>query len=65
MMSNMIVNPWDMGEEVASNSIPSFAKGKFILLRIVPPRGKTVRDGLVATLGMISYIADDGKEKVL
>lgn len=62
---NMIVNPWEMGEEVSSNSIPSFTKGKFIVLRIVPPKGKTVRDGKVATLGMISYIADDGKEKVL
>lgn len=62
---NMIVNPWEMGEETSSTSIPMFTKGKFILMRLAHPRGKTVRDGLVATLGMISYIADDGTEKVL
>lgn len=62
---NMIVNPWEMGEEVTSTSIPAFTQGKFIVLRLAPPRGKTVREGLVATMGMISYIADDGTEKVL
>lgn len=62
---SMIVNPWEMGEEVTSTSIPAFTKGKFIVLRLAQPRGKSIRDGKVATLGMISYLADDGTEKVL
>lgn len=61
-MSNLIINPWDIAEDTKQAVIPSFVQGKFILMRIAAPKGKTVRDGLVAHLGLISYKTEDGKE---
>jgi len=55
-----ITNPLEMGSEVTSTGIPSFLEGRFITLRIVPPKGKTIRDGLVTTNAMISYLGTDG-----
>jgi len=48
-----IVNPWELGE--ITTGMPVFTKGKFITLKITPPKGKTIRNGLVATLAMIAY----------
>ena len=64
-MSNNKIHPWEMGEESNSTSIPMFVEGRFLLCRIVPPKTKTVRDGLVATFAMISYKDKDGKDVVL
>jgi hypothetical protein len=51
-----------MAESLSETILPSFLKGKFILLRIAPPKGKTVREGLVHTLGLSSYTNENGKE---
>jgi hypothetical protein len=61
-MSNFIINPWEMGEEINATTIPSFVEGRFMLVKVAPPKGKTIRDGLVATLAMISYKEQDGKD---
>lgn len=50
------LNPWDFGLE--SNSGPLLADlvtGRFIIVKIVPPKEKTIRDGLVLTAMMTSY----------
>lgn len=61
-MSNLNFNPMDMGDESTTSTIPSFTEGRFITVRIVPPKGKSIREGLVATLAMISYKAEDGQD---
>lgn len=50
-----IYNPFEENEASNTNSIPNFTKGRFMLLRMVPPKTKGIRDGLVATFGMLSY----------
>lgn len=60
---SVIKNPWEMGEEVSNGAtIPAFIEGKFMLIRLVPPKGKTIRDGLVTTLALISYRDDKDQE---
>lgn len=59
---NMIINPWDLADNIQQTTIPHFALAKYITLRIAPPKGKVVRDGLVETLGLLSYTLENGKE---
>lgn len=62
-MSNPIINPWELADERGMEvHIPDIVVGKFMTVRIAPPKGKSVRDGKVATLALISYIDQDGKE---
>lgn len=62
-MSVNLVKPWEMGDEIAKGEkIPNFTKGKFIVVGIKPPKTKTVRDGLVMTAIMLSYINEAGEE---
>jgi hypothetical protein len=61
-MSNLTVNPWEVAESLNEAVIPSFVKGKYMLLRIAPPKGKTVRDGLVNTLALMSYTSTNGSD---
>ena len=64
-MSNLNVHPWEMGETTNGATIPSFSEGRFLLVRVVPPKTKTIRDGLVATFAMISYKDNDGKDVIM
>lgn len=59
---NMIINPWDMADTIQQTVIPNFVLAKYMTLRIAPPKGKTVREGLVETLGLLSYTLENGKE---
>lgn len=58
-----IMNPFELGSEVNNSdfSIPNFTLGKYMVLKIVPPKGKTVRDGLVMSAALLSF-TQEGKE---
>jgi hypothetical protein len=59
------VKPWEMGsesKEFNSFEIPEFCRARYILLDIRPPKNKTIRDGLVATYGLISYFTPTNEE---
>lgn len=59
----MSIKPWDMGNEVDDKPrIPSFAKAKYMVTKVVPPKGKTIRDGLVISAALISYVDDNGSD---
>ena len=59
---SFLFSPYEMGEESTSSTpIPLFTKGTFMLAKIAPPKStleqkKGIRDGLVATLAMLSYV---------
>lgn len=60
-----IFNIWEMGSELDSGSkfrIPNFCLAKYMVLRLAPPKTKTVRDGLVMTAGLLSYTNAAGEE---
>lgn len=59
-MSDMIIKPWEMGE--ISAGIPPLCVTKQVLVKLAPPREKTVRDGLVATFLMTSFFDDNNQE---
>jgi hypothetical protein len=42
--------------------IPNFVLGKFMVLDLVPPKGKTIHDGIVMTAAMLSYKPLEGDE---
>lgn len=48
-------NPMELAEDSQERTLPNFLKGKFVVLKIVPPKGKGIRDGLVLTAGLLSY----------
>lgn len=58
----MIINPWEMADTIQQTVIPNFVLAKYMLLKVAPPKGKTVRDGVVGTLGLLSYTLENGKE---
>jgi len=59
----MSIKAWDLGTELEDKPrIPSFAKAKYIVTKIVPPKGKTIRDGLVVSTALISFENDQGEE---
>ena len=60
-MSN-IVNVWDMTEGLNEQVIPQFVEGKYMVLRIVPPKGKDIAAGLVTTCGLVSYTGENGND---
>lgn len=58
----MNIKAWDLGQEIDSKTtIPSFVKASYIVTKVVPPKGKTIRDGLVVSAAMISYWNEDGE----
>jgi len=61
-MSANFINPWELGTDAQSTLIPSFCTGTFILTKLVPPREKTIRNGLVAHFIMASYLDEYGKK---
>lgn len=60
-MSNL-VNVWDMTEKMNEQVIPQFVKGKYMILRIAPPKGKDIQAGLLATCGLVSFTGANGTE---
>ena len=60
-MSNL-VNLWEMTEGLNEQVIPQFVKGKYMILRIAPPKGKDIIAGLVTTLGLVSYVGENGND---
>ena len=63
----MIINPKLFGEDIGDfnsnqHTIPHFVQGKFMLLKVAPPQGKTVRNGLVLTAALLSYKDADENE---
>lgn len=61
-MTNIQVNPWEMGDDLNSTVIPSFVKAKFVLVKLTHPKMKTKRNGLVGTFLMTSYEDEYGKK---
>lgn len=59
-MNKIDIKPWEMGEEVKTTGIPALARTEQLLVKLAPPKGKTVRDGLVSTFITLSYINDNG-----
>ena len=58
----MDMKVWDMGSETSSQPrIPNFAKTRYMVTKVVPPKGKTVRDGLVMSAALIDFEDSDGK----
>ncbi len=61
-MSNIQINPWELGDDIQGTSIPHFAEGTHILAKLAHPKNKTVRDGLVGYFIMTSFIDEYGKK---
>lgn len=61
-MSNTTINPWELGDDVKGTSIPHFALGTHILVKLAHPKNKTVRDGLVGYFIMTSFEDEYGKK---
>lgn len=59
---SITINPWELGNDVQSTVIPSFVTGNFILTKLVPPKDKTIKNGLVAHFIMTSYLDEYGKK---
>ena len=59
------INPWDMGDNLSSTAIPSFVKAKYVCVKLIHPKLKTERDGLVGTFLMTSYEDEFGKKAEL
>ena len=62
-MTNLNINPWELGDDLKTSVIPSFVKGSFIIVKLIHPKNKTVRDGIVGTFLMTSY-EDEFEKKV-
>jgi len=63
---SIVKKPWEFGEaqEGSANriiSIPDFCVGNHTLVRLAPPKGKGVREGLVTGFIMTSYIDVNGE----
>ena len=65
MPENTFVNPLDLLTEVDSPTILVFTEGKFMLVKLSPPKAKTIENGLVATLALISFYNEAGEETVM
>lgn len=61
-MTNLNINPWELGDDLNSTAIPSTCLGNFTVVKLVHPRNKTVRDGIVGTFLMTSYTDDAGNK---
>lgn len=51
-----------MGDNLSSTAIPSFVKAKYVCVKLIHPKLKTERDGLVGTFLMTSYEDEFGKK---
>jgi len=61
MSTDNDMSMWEMSKKLNLSQIPDFVKGKFMLVRLAPPRGKTVRDGIVSSVAMLSYEGENGE----
>jgi len=61
-MSTPMINPWELGDDIQGTSIPHFALGTHILVKLAHPKNKTTRDGLVAYFIMSSFVDEYGKK---
>jgi len=65
-MTKLDIKPWEMADEINKKEnaiqIPPLCTGNFLLVKVTPPKGKTVRDGLVATFLMTDYFKEDGSQ---
>jgi len=70
-INKMIVNkPWELGsksdgsfdlQESAGRKIPDFCIGNYAVVKLVPPKGKSIRSGLVSTLLLTSFEDEAGE----
>lgn len=61
-MSNTTINPWELGDDIKGTSIPHFALGTHVLVKLAHPKNKTIRNGLVAYFIMTSFVDEYGKK---
>lgn len=62
---SIVKKPWEFGENeqgqnASKHLLPDFCVGDHICVKLGPPKGKGVREGLVAGFIMMSYIDSDG-----
>ena len=62
-----MINPMQFAEELESfvdrgHIIPNFILGKYMVLDVAAPRGKTKRDGLVLHCALLSYKDKNGED---
>lgn len=62
---SIVKKPWEFGKDeeqsgASRHLLPDFCVGDHILVKLGPPKGKSVRDGLVTGFIMLSYIDSDG-----
>lgn len=56
------LNPWELSDSIPEKkSIGKFTECKYVVLKVLPPKGKTIRDGLVMTAALLSYKDKDGE----
>lgn len=56
-----MINPVELAQE-AKERIPSFAKAKYMVVKMAPPKMGTIRDGLVLYAVLISFVNENGEE---
>ncbi len=61
-MTQLNINPWELGDDLQSTVIPSFVLGDFTCVKLAHPKQKTVRDGLVGSFLMTSYTDENGNK---
>lgn len=60
MSSN--VKPWELAENLQSTGFPSLIPSDQLLVKLAPPKGKGIRDGVVAGFIMTGYYDKDGNK---
>lgn len=63
----MTPNIWELGSELEGFKpkgigAPNFCLSKYMILKLIPPKGKSVSDGLVMTTALLSFTDKDGQE---
>ncbi len=61
-MPNMLIKPWEMGEQKQSTNIPDFCVADYILCKLAPPKTKTIQNGIVGHFLMSAYYDDKGQK---
>lgn len=56
----MTINPWELSKKVTGVSIPNLVKSKYVVVKLTPPKEKSIRDGLVLTALMLNYTDEAG-----
>lgn len=56
----MFVNPWELSKKVTGTTIPNLVKARYVVVKLNPPKEKSVRDGMVLTSLMLNFTDESG-----